>query len=313
MIKKTLSLTKKKKNIFFLTIFFIIFFLITFLLSSLVSQKKPSSFKTKAAEELCPDGGIWQGNGCDYGKYDANMQPTLNQCLIDSGVDRCWEKCIKTYYNEQSRMPEGGYGPCHYVNANVCRRLDRIGGCAGVCNYECCVGISQEMRGEEYDLQNPPGSSHGQCRGPGPAENPPNQQENPPPQQPPPQPPTPTSTPLPPSPTSFPTLTPTVFLPSPTETKPLIKKLTFTFKTVNCKEQAVLKRIWLYDEKINLLAQKEGGWFDGQVVSLDYEASSDQIWPYVVIEKNGYFSFWGPKIYPNTLSNTIINFDCQNL
>ena len=312
---KTNSKRIEKKNNFLLVSFFIIFFLITFLFSQLTSSKKSSSFKTKAAEEeLCPDGGIWQGNGCDYGKYDANMQPTLNQCLIDSGVERCWEKCIKTYYSEQSRRPEGGYGPCRYVNANVCRRADRFGGCAGVCNYECCVGLSEEIPGEVYDAQNPPGSSQGQCRGLHQPSTSQSSQEESFPQQPPS--PIPTSIPTIdltfPSPTFFPSPTPIDSLPPPITDKPVIKNLLFTFKTENCQKQPLLLGIFLYDEEGNLVGEKQGSWTNNQTISLEYITSRTQILPYFVVEKNGYFSFWGEKIYPKSLSNTTINFNCQD-
>ncbi|MFH0773236.1 MAG: hypothetical protein V1922_02900 [bacterium] len=121
--------------------------------------------------DYCPDGGVRQGNGCDYGKYDAGMEATQNKCLIDKSApggeedSTCWsysKGCYKTAYDKKSQNDDGSWGPCHFFNAAVCRRGDMTGGCAGVCNSECCSGGQKEMKAEEYDKRNAPGTG-GSC------------------------------------------------------------------------------------------------------------------------------------------------------
>lgn len=119
----------------------VIFFLLAFLISTAIFSSTPNkypSFKSKAQISCdCPWPGIKKADGsCEYGFYDTGQ---INPYFVGKGHNT--ELCSSCYpISYKTPNPEGGYGICRFSNANVCVREDGIGGCGGICNWECCVG-----------------------------------------------------------------------------------------------------------------------------------------------------------------------------
>lgn len=85
------------------------------------------------APESCPKDDKFEppvtGLCCDYGKH------TGNPYYIDVGDS----KCSSDYCHKESFGPcNMPFGECYYCNTNVCKRNDGVGGCAAICNWQCC-------------------------------------------------------------------------------------------------------------------------------------------------------------------------------
>ncbi|MBP8591030.1 hypothetical protein KBI33_00990 [Candidatus Shapirobacteria bacterium] len=109
-------------------------------------------------QKLC----VWdeQAGGCDY--YDPNGAPSCNgDPICEGGKCNPNEYLLSPDYANNGCSPpygEGnectsvchvetfspnldgtGYGPCHYLNSNVCVRNDAGGDCSKLCNWACCA------------------------------------------------------------------------------------------------------------------------------------------------------------------------------
>lgn len=85
------------------------------------------------APESCPKDERFEppvtGLCCDYGKH------TGNPYYIDVGDSMC----SRDYCHKESFGPcNVPFGECYYCNTNVCKRNDGVGGCAAICNWQCC-------------------------------------------------------------------------------------------------------------------------------------------------------------------------------
>jgi len=95
----------------------------------------------------CPGDETYRGRitgvCCDYGVTEGPHIKPDNPYYMNIS-DECYSSCHIEVF-PQDKPPFGKYPDfCYYCNKVVCVRNDGLGGCAGVCNWQCCQGKNKK-------------------------------------------------------------------------------------------------------------------------------------------------------------------------
>jgi len=119
------------------------------LLSSLFLQSNQTTISRAQTSITCPDGGIaTMGSNntmfCDYSSNKSYFIGYQSKVMAED----CHEFCLRVDYSGSFPYDE----KCHYSSPSVCRRTDKKGGCAGLCDWQICQqGKSHQVTPESYN------------------------------------------------------------------------------------------------------------------------------------------------------------------